>query len=166
MKKGKLLSFHGEQKIKDKYIARLQAHAKADEIIQGTYWENGKGCAVGCTVHSDSHDSYETELGISWRLVLVEDRIFEKLPNAEAKKFPLQFLEAIPVGIDTDLVFRKFILWSLGDAKDGLINVVKENEKPILQEIIDTYQLSLEKVIPSAKWKELSDKAWRMRTSA
>ena len=37
-------TFHGEQSVKDKYIKRVKAHAKADEIVQGSYWENGKGC--------------------------------------------------------------------------------------------------------------------------
>ena len=52
------------QKTKNKYIARVKAHAEADEIVKGTYWEYGKGCAVGCTIHSSDHDSYEKELGI------------------------------------------------------------------------------------------------------
>ena len=41
----KLLAFHNDQKIKDKYIARVKAHQEADEIIKGKYWKNGKGCA-------------------------------------------------------------------------------------------------------------------------
>jgi hypothetical protein len=31
----KLLAFHGKQEIKDQYIARLEEHYKADEIIKG-----------------------------------------------------------------------------------------------------------------------------------
>lgn len=41
-----LIAFHGDPKIKAKYPARLEAHAHADEIVKGIYWENGKGCAV------------------------------------------------------------------------------------------------------------------------
>jgi len=41
--KEKLLSFN--QKTKDKYIARVKAHQKADRIIKGTYWQDSKGCA-------------------------------------------------------------------------------------------------------------------------
>jgi hypothetical protein len=151
-----LLSFHGDQAIKDKYIARLQAHYKADEIIKGGYWENGKGCAVGCTVHSSEHDSYETELGISWRLAIIEDSIFENLPNEQAKEFPIQFLEAIPVGVDTELVFKKFIIWSLIDLKDGVIQFQEGIEKEITQEIAHTYQKSFTEQIPDTKWNELT----------
>lgn len=46
-----LIAFHGKQSIKDEYLARVRAHKAADEIIKGVYWEKGKGCAVGCTVH-------------------------------------------------------------------------------------------------------------------
>ena len=63
-----LLSFHSDPSVKKKYLSRVEAHAKADEIIHGTYWENGKGCAVGCTIHSGRHQDYETELGIPRRL--------------------------------------------------------------------------------------------------
>lgn len=52
-------SFHNDQKIKTKYLARVRAHQKADEIIKGQYWEDGKGCAVGCTLHSSNHNAYE-----------------------------------------------------------------------------------------------------------
>lgn len=44
-----LLVFHGKPAVKAKYLKRVRAHAKADEIVSGRYWENGKGCAVGCT---------------------------------------------------------------------------------------------------------------------
>jgi len=39
-----LIAFHGKSTIKKKYLARVNKHAKADEIIKGIYWENGKGC--------------------------------------------------------------------------------------------------------------------------
>lgn len=37
--KPKLLSFHGKQKIKDKYLKRVQQHYKLDEIIKSGYAE-------------------------------------------------------------------------------------------------------------------------------
>jgi len=59
-----MLAFHNNPAIKEKYLARVRAHRVADEIVKGRYWENGKGCAVGCTLHSGKHMSYESELGI------------------------------------------------------------------------------------------------------
>jgi hypothetical protein len=159
MKTKTLLSFHGKKSIKAKYLARVKAHVKADEIIKGTYWQNGKGCAVGCTLHSDKHDAYEPELGITWRLALVEDYLFEKLPNGEAKKFPVQFLELMPVGVDTNLIFKNFVLWNLADKKEGLIYHLKDKKQiEALTEIADTYKKSFKEEIPQERWKELSDK--------
>lgn len=33
-----MLAFHGDKKVKAKYLKRVRMHAKADEIIKGTYW--------------------------------------------------------------------------------------------------------------------------------
>lgn len=72
-----LIAFHGKKEIKDKYVAKLLAHEKADEIKKGYYWENGKGCAVGCTIEGSDHSKYETELGLPEWLARLEDTIFE-----------------------------------------------------------------------------------------
>src|SRR5258708_23029455 len=101
-----MITFNGDQSIKEKYINRLQLHYEADQIIQGTYWERGKGCAVGCTVHSSEHARYEIELGIPRILAHLEDIFFEGMSNADAKKFPLHFLNAVPVGVDLKDVYK------------------------------------------------------------
>src|SRR5256885_1696028 len=83
-----LRAFHGDLAIKAKYIARVNAHRLGDELVQGRYWESGKGCAVGCTVHKDGyenpHAAYEVELGIPRIVARLEDRIFEGLTNGKA----------------------------------------------------------------------------------
>lgn len=43
-----LVAFHNDPKIKTKYLKRVRAHQKADNLIRGEGWNNGKGCAVGC----------------------------------------------------------------------------------------------------------------------
>jgi hypothetical protein len=109
----KLLAFHGDPKIKRRYLARVRAHRLADEIVKGRYWEDGKGCAVGCTVHSSNHASYESELGIPAWLAHVEDRLFEGMANDKAKEWPLAFLKAIPVGADLRSVRAQFLVYVL-----------------------------------------------------
>src|SRR5258707_9315460 len=111
----KLLSFHGKPEIKEFYLARVRAHRAADEIIHGTYWEKGKGCAVGCTIHSGTHSAYEIELGIPRELAHMEDGIFESLSNGRSSAWPEDFLSATPVGIDLSLVWPRFTLWTLID---------------------------------------------------
>ena len=109
-------AFHNDQKIKDKYLVRVTEHQKADEIIQGKYWEDGKGCAVGCTIHGPDHRKYETELGIPVWLAHLEDRAFEGLPIKRAKTWPSEFLSAINVGADLEKIKAPFLIFVLESA--------------------------------------------------
>ena len=36
-------TFLNDPKVKTKYVNRVKAHQKADEIEKGYYWRNGKG---------------------------------------------------------------------------------------------------------------------------
>ena len=93
-------TFHNDPAIKAKYLARVRAHRLADNLIQGTAWRAGKGCAVGCTLESYDHQRYPIELGLPEWLAHLEDHIFEALPSAESQLWPEQFLETIPVGVE------------------------------------------------------------------
>ena len=150
-------AFHNDPLIKEKYLKRLKDHYKADEFIKGTYWENGKGCAVGCTVHSWEHLAFETELGIPQVLAKLEDEIFEGLPNELAKEFPLQFLSAITVGADLLKVWNYFAIWLLTDAKYGVVNFA-ENKK-VVQDVADAYLEDITTSVSVERWKELRDVA-------
>ncbi len=110
-----MLSFHNDIEVKEKYVNRVKAHAKADNLIQGTGWENGKGCAIGCTLESFDHSAYPTELGLPEWLARLEDRLFEGMENKYAMKFPLDFLEAIPVGVSLEPVKWKFCSYLCSD---------------------------------------------------
>src|SRR5882757_372452 len=114
-----MLAFHGDSKIKAKYLKRVRAHAKADEIVHGKYWEDGKGCAVGCTIHDSSHAAYETELGIPQQLARLEDTLFEGQSNGAAKTFPARFLSAIKPGADLSRVHWQFLHWLLTEELAG-----------------------------------------------
>ncbi len=108
-----MLSYQSDPAVKAKYLARVDGHAAADEIIKGRYWEAGKGCAVGCTVHGASHDDFERMLGIPRMLAWLEDVIFEGLANKRAKLWPQQFLWAIEPGKDLSRVGWQFLHWLL-----------------------------------------------------
>jgi hypothetical protein len=112
-------AFHGKKTIKAKYLSRIRAHAAADEIQKGFYWQRGRGCAVGCTVHGDDHAAYETELGIPVWLALLEDWIFEALPMGKAKRWPERFLSAIAVGQDLEAIKKPFLAFVVADAKES-----------------------------------------------
>jgi hypothetical protein len=108
-----MLAFHNDPAIKEKYLNRVRLHEAQDEIIHGKYWERGKGCAVGCTVHSSSHKAFETELGIPIMLARLEDRLFEGMANGNSKQFPARFLNAITPGSDLSRVGWQFLYWLL-----------------------------------------------------
>ena len=147
-----MLAFHGKQEIKDFYISRVNAHRLADEIVKGVYWEKGKGCAVGCTLHSSKHSAYEIELGIPTILARLEDGIFECLPLNQAKLWPEKFLEAINIGSDLSEIWPKFARWLLIDEEFSVIQYAKnDDQKKSIQTIADYYLIH----------KEITEQQWR-----
>lgn len=125
-----LKAYHGKPTLKQALLKELAAHRKADQLIKGTYWDGGKGCAVGCTIDSlariegladlerGNHALYERYLGIPEPLARIEDGIFEGLPNALAQRWPEQFSAAIRPGADLSMVWVKFV-HNLLTAKTG-----------------------------------------------
>lgn len=106
-----MLAFHGTPAIKARYLARVRAHRAADEIVRGVYWSNGRGCAVGCTIHGSDHAAYERELGIPMALARLEDTIHEMLPVGLYQEWPERFLGAIEPGQDLSRVSWQWLHW-------------------------------------------------------
>ena len=122
-------AFLGDPSIKAMYLERVRQHAAADEIIHGKYWEDGKGCAVGCTIHGSDHSKYESVLGIPIALARLEDTLFEGQRNGDAKAFPERFLLAAKVGADLSRVHWKFLHWLLTEELAG-------REHPLVRDAI------------------------------
>lgn len=118
-----MLSFHNDAAIKEKYLSRVRSHRKMDNILQRIGWQNGKGCAVGCTLENYGHSRYPIELGLPEWLARLEDAIFEGLPNELAMYWPENFLQSIPVGIDVEIVKHKIAIKRL----DRLLKIQQEN---------------------------------------
>lgn len=118
-----LLAFHGRPHVKKALLTKLAEHKKLDEIRQGSYHtqyatKTGsvrfRGCAVGCTVFELTtapgaiiwpvHPLYERFYGIPLRLALLEDALFETLPEKSSaiKTWPIDFIEAITPGACLD----------------------------------------------------------------
>ncbi|HEY0753796.1 MAG TPA: hypothetical protein VGD98_07535 [Ktedonobacteraceae bacterium] len=117
-------AFHNTTQIRQLHVERVLAHQLANEIMQGTSWREKASGAVGSTLESNQHSLYEEELGIPRQLAYLEDRIFEGLPNKEAKTFPFVFLTSIPVGADLSLVLARFMVWLLIDSARGVLRFV------------------------------------------
>jgi hypothetical protein len=156
-----LLAFHSDPKVKSKYLRRVRAHRKAEEIVHGKYWQDGKGCAVGCTIHSSQHAAYETELGIPEVIARLEDSIFEGLDNGHSLEWPERFLAAIKPGADLSLVWPKFAVWMLTDKKWGVLRYTKqEQSKKAIQAVSDGWQKIVDGAeISSIPWSKLRSTA-------
>ncbi|HZQ08652.1 MAG TPA: hypothetical protein VFD70_18870, partial [Anaerolineae bacterium] len=150
-----LVAYHGDPEVKEKYLARVRAHRAADQIIHGAYWQGGKGCAVGCTIHGDDHSAYERELGIPRIIAKLEDRIFEGMSNSASLMFPERFLDAIPVGADLSMVWYKFAHWLLVDPEHGVICFANEKTRPAIEKVALLYQRKIEgHYIFEEEWKD------------
>lgn len=158
-----LRAFHGDDAIKATYLARVHAHRLADDIRHGFYWEDGKGCAVGCTVHSGDHSAYETELGIPRIIARLEDRIFEGMGNGNSQEWPERFLSAIPVGANLSLVWPRFAVWLLVDEKSGVIrHATTEQTRDSIRAVAKLYERLIAGDLPArTEWQAASNVAWR-----
>jgi len=139
-----MLAFENTVATKDQLIANLEAHAAADHFVKGRYWENGKGCAVGCSLidfggRPDNHGDYERLFGIPRILARLEDGIFEGLPIEDAKTWPLRFARAIRPGADLSLVWPKFAVWLLVDKDHGVVKFAKENGRLAIEAVAALY---------------------------
>jgi hypothetical protein len=153
-------AFLGKAEVKEKFLLRVRAHREADELIRGTYWENGKGCAIGCTIHSGNHADYERLLGIPLILARLEDGIFESLPNGSAMLWPERFLSAIEPGADLSLVWPRFAVWMLVDEKWGVLQFAKtKRSRKAIQDVADAYQSAVNGAEKFPDWVALRNAA-------
>ena len=154
-------AFHNDPKIKALYLRRIRAHVKADELIRGTGWNSGRGCAVGCTLNAYDHNAYETELGIPVMLAYIEDDIFESLPIADAMRWPEQFLKAISVGADLSKVAAQVCIWQYEDPEYGLQNTNEVKRDPELQRLCsDLVALLKRDAVSKQEYLDIEARAW------
>ena len=138
-----MMSFFGSQCLRDAVVERVREHQRLDQIAQSIYWDGSKGCAIGCVLHSGEHMAFEQQLGLPVFLAYMDEHIFEKLPLEEAKGWPLRFIEAVPVGVDLELVFPRFMHWLLSDP-DGVRQYADARTVPIMDTIVAMYARRIE----------------------
>ena len=120
-------AFHNTPVKKRELIASLKAHAAADRLVKGRYWGDGKGCAVGCSIHDfkpgyeNSYIAYEELFNIPAQVAALEDGLFEALPDELAMRWPLRFTRAVRVGANLSMVWPRFAVWMLTDPAEGVI---------------------------------------------
>jgi len=135
------VAFHNDPALAEMVRAQVDAHTAADEIIQGRYWQNGKGCFIGCLAHSNDTAKVEALTGFPLMLTRIAESIFEGLDNAAAKGFPQRVIAAPRVGADLTLVPWQFLHWCVGDALDHYAdNTTRTACAPALQVLADKAQ--------------------------
>lgn len=158
-------AFHNDPAIKAKYLARVEAHRLADNLIRGTGWENGKGCAVGCTLEACDHARYPIELGIPEWLAFVEDRLFEGMRKDKAMGWPAAFLSAIPVGM-TDQQFDRVKARFMVMVLESTLTTFDHAKHPaVLAAVKGSIALWRREDIGSKEWKAEA-RAWAAEAAA
>jgi hypothetical protein len=154
-----LIAYHNDKKLKESVVLKMRMHKEADELVQGYgYWKDGKGCAVGCLIHSGSHVEYETRFGIPRFLARLEDGIFERLPVKEAQQWPERFLGAIQPGADLSMVFYKFMHWLLVDPQDGVLQYANtKRTKNSINKIANLYKQYIDGDLSLEQFRDAAD---------
>lgn len=162
-----LRAYHNDPILRESTIARMRAHAAADEIIQGRYWERGKGCLVGCAIHDDPpegrHAAFPRVFGIPEILARLADRIFEGLTPAEAKALPVAFFEAIPRGADLAVAWPRFAVALMIDPEHGVARLTAEGSaaRVAIVAVAALYQRVIHgDTVTREEWREAASEAY------
>ncbi len=156
------LAFKNTPTTQEQALAEAKAHREADQFIQGTWWEDGKGCSLGCQFHSrkKATESYfeaaHRETGMPLDVCYMQERIFEGLPNNKAVFWNERVYSAIKPGADLSMVIPKLMLWMLVDKENGVVKYTKSGslqEKAVL-DVATLYERKIAGHNPSvSEWK-------------
>ncbi len=127
-------AYKNDPAIKAQAVAEMQEHKRLDQLARGHYWEQRKnsGCAIGCMAGMETdgsaHAFVAKKLGLTEGLLHIVDNLFENIPDGEHLDWPLQFLEAIPVGANLDAVYPKYMLALATDETYGLRGLIEKTQ--------------------------------------
>ena len=104
-------AYFNDPAIKAKYVGRYKAHMAQDAVIQGTGYDAGKGCFIGCTLLNYNHIQFEKELNLPVWSGYLADVYFEHAPSNVAAQFGLDVLQAIQCGQNIEPVRWQLAVW-------------------------------------------------------
>jgi hypothetical protein len=160
---------------KPEMLSALLWHQKQDNFVRGRYFENGKGCAVGCSLESvarmkglaldySDHKEFEKHLGVPEWLARVEDVIFERVSIDRSKTWPLEFIEAVNEGSDLNQIKAPFMIFVLKSNLDNFDHAKSPDVVKAINTCIDLWEKYPEG--PSAAWSAAESAAWSAAESA
>ncbi|MEE9351487.1 MAG: hypothetical protein V3U78_04450, partial [Thiotrichaceae bacterium] len=117
-----------DQETKEHWIKTMQEHQDADRLVQGRWFKNGRGCFFGCAMQTDENALPKAiaKMKLPAQLVYLAEQIFERLPQKEALKFPVELCKAIPVNVDITNVFHQLSILRLRPLAEKNPAVAKE----------------------------------------
>jgi len=165
-----MLSYHSDKNLKNLVVCEMKKHQEQDQFIKRTYGEkNGKfkGCAIGCTIDSlnlvfnknyktSDHKVLEEAIGIPEWLARLQDAFFENLPTGENSQFAIDFLAAIPVGVNLEPVKWKFCAFLMKENIERILNLPDLSDE-LRKKVIDSIRGVLsfhEDVITTGTWDQ------------
>ena len=168
-----MIAYHGKQEVKDIYVNRMQAHMDADELIRGTGFENGKGCAVGCTLNNYSHTQFASELGVPEEIGRLLDTLHEGTSAEVWPTLSLRFLNAIKPGADLGKIPNQINIFILKRNRDR-VDTLEEVDKAVRDEVIAAIDQCIDLhtsqlagvIIESAAWSAAELAAESSRSAA
>ena len=160
-----LTSYHNNKKLKTAIVNEMEKHRKGDQIVKGHYGKmNGK--FTGCAIHlmnvrlktqycTDSHKSFEDAIGVPEWLARLSDIIFEGLPEGDNSLFAVNFLKAIPVGVNLEPVKWHFCAYLLKENIERVLTLKISDE--LKEQVVSAIRQCLalqENAIKTGVWEE------------
>ena len=121
-------------------------HVAANRVVQGQYWENNKGCFIGCLNHSDDPLGAEAKYGIPIMVQRIAESIFENLPADEAKSF----FTALPDAIHSDGMDLSRVSWQFLATE---LRLLPEQSNDI-QAVIDPVIAGMDLLAAGQEWPD------------
>lgn len=121
-----ITAFYGEPLLKSAVLERLREHRRLDQLIQGTYFANGRGCQLGCLTHmtgkgsADMAEAIERMFGIPQPVGYWLEGMFEGLNRYLCGWWATKSVESMPVGANLGGAIQELISWSLAKGSLGI----------------------------------------------
>ena len=125
-----MIAWHGEPELKASVLGQLKNHRNLDEIVQGSYWEGGRGCCLGCLTHVDAdvHETTQRLFGIPLKVCYWMEAVFEGLDKGQCAEWVIDSAESIAVGADMTKAHHSLGYWILGS---DLLTITDVNREAI-----------------------------------
>ena len=153
------LSFKNDPTIKESLIQRMDKHIELDELVQKATGQDGKGCTVWCALNNGdlkagyNHEAFESVLGLPEWLARLHDTIYEGLEVKDSKWFSKEWVRAVPVGVNLDIIKWKFCVFILKENIERVL--LLDIDEKLKKQIVDAIKQCLdvqEKAIETGNW--------------